>query len=99
MKEIIDQKDQKDLISFPKLRSLLSEITGNSTDEISLNTNLIDLGINLEDDLESLIEQINEAFEDEEVVLETKIVQKEITDEGLTVYDLAVLIDEEIELG
>ena len=83
--------------SFPKLKVLLSEITGNEIDDITVYSHLEDdLGVNLHDEFRRIVAQINLEFE---ISLNKSELLDELSETGETVGELAKLIDEECELG
>lgn len=89
---------QVDQEIFNRLRQLLTDVTGNSIDEVLPDADLEeDLGMDLDIDTERLVDIINQEFE---ISLSAKHVYKELTEEaGATVAELAKLVYDEYELG
>lgn len=86
-----------DPLFFSQVQDLLETMTVISRQEILPEASLEeDLGLNLDEDLNRLVNLINRHFE---IELDAEVVMQELSEAGATVAELAKLIHDEYELG
>lgn len=87
---------------YQVLVKILVDITGNSPEEITLESDLQeDLGIELDVGFSKLINEINYQFQQqgEDLELDADNVLDLLEEYGFTVGELAKIVDEELALG